>query len=63
MKKTLENFGKDFDFSSESNLGGDSAEEDYDLECNENRSAQNKIFNNDVVFKTWTVERQSTDYV
>lgn len=60
----LENSDEDFDFSSESDLGeGDSADEDCDLECIENPSAQNEMFNNDAGFWTLAVQRQSTDYV
>ena len=55
----LENSDEDFDFSSESDLGeGDSADEDCDLECNENPSAQNEIFNNDAGFRTRAVKNQ-----
>lgn len=60
----LENSDEDFDLSLESDLGeGDSADEDCDLECNKNPSAQNEIFNNDAGLGTRAVQRQSTDYV
>lgn len=60
----LENSDEDFNFSSESDLGeGDSADEDCDLECNENPSVENEISNNNAVFRTPPVKRQSNNYV
>lgn len=60
----LENLDEDFNFSSESDLGeGDSADEDCDLEGDKNPSIENEIVNNNAVFRTQPVERQSNNYV